>query len=229
MKINPSVVCELVGDDVVVLDSGNSAVVTLTGDSAGVVKRLLAGETVSHTEPGADELVAQGIIVSTSPNGLSRRSLVTTGAAVGAGGIFAMTLPSAANSSSPAGVTDPEVTEPEEPEELQAPQFTEDTEGWTESQWLDFTMWDGDGAYILVSLIEDFDETLIYEFRLPSETTFYTLTYSPDDNDPEFDKLEFSWPDGQPAGFAGLTSALLRVRNADGLVSDETEFFFAPD
>ena len=42
MKISPSVVCEPVGDDVIVLDSENSAVVTLTGDSAVLVTRLLA-------------------------------------------------------------------------------------------------------------------------------------------------------------------------------------------
>jgi hypothetical protein len=100
VKINPSVVCEQVGDDVVVLDSENSAVLTLTGDSAAVVRRLLAGETVSDTEPGLQELLAQGVLVSESSKGLSRRSLVMSGMAVGAGGVLALSLPAAANASS---------------------------------------------------------------------------------------------------------------------------------
>jgi hypothetical protein len=100
VRINPSVVCEQVGDDVVVLDSKNSAVVTLTGDCAVVVRRLLAAEAVSDTEPGVEELFAQGVLVSESSKGLSRRSLVMSGVAVGAGGVLALSLPAAANASS---------------------------------------------------------------------------------------------------------------------------------
>ena len=107
MKINPSVVCELVGDDVVVLDSENSAVVTLTGDGAGVVRRVLAGDKVSESDSGVDELLAQGVLVSESPNGLSRRSLVMSGAAVGFGGALALSLPAAASASSSPGLLTP--------------------------------------------------------------------------------------------------------------------------
>jgi len=132
VKINPSVVCELVGDDAVVLDPENSAVVTLTGDSAVVVRRLLAGDTVSDTEPGVDKLLRQGIVLAASSNGLSRRSLVATGAAVGAGGIFALSLPAAANSSSPGGVT--ELPPPSEPSLLR-PEFTVSLDSEDGSYW----------------------------------------------------------------------------------------------
>ncbi len=238
MKINPSVVCELVGDDVVVLDSGNSAVVTLTGDSAKVVKRLLAGESVSATEPGVDELLSQGIILSTSPNGLSRRSLVTTGAAAGAGGIFAMTLPAAANSSSTTQVTEPEVTEPEP---LDAPQFRAldadlddwgPPEQWGFNEWEDVTNWDSSEAYIRVKYIANFDQTLDYEFRFSdSEDTFFPLTYVEGPINPDFKALLFSWdPDPRPDGFTGNSpQAFLRAINADGLVSDETPFLFVQE
>jgi len=111
VKINPSVVCEQVGDDVLVLDSVNSAVVTLTGDSAVLVTRLLAGETVLDTEPGVDKLLVQGVLVSESSKGLSRRSLVMSGVAVGAGGALALSLPAAANASS-ASLLTPEFSIP---------------------------------------------------------------------------------------------------------------------
>jgi hypothetical protein len=105
VKINPSVLCEQVGDDIVVLDPENSAVVTLTGDRAVVVRRLLADEAVSDTEPGVEELFAQGVLVSESSKVFSRRSLVMSGVAVGAGGVLALSLPAAANASSPAVLT----------------------------------------------------------------------------------------------------------------------------
>ena len=110
MKINPSVVCELVGDDVVVLDSENSAVVTLTGDSAGVVRRVLAGGKVSEGVPGVTELLSSGVLVSESSSGLSRRSLVMSGAAVGVGGVLALSLPAAASASSSPGLLTPVFT-----------------------------------------------------------------------------------------------------------------------
>jgi hypothetical protein len=110
MKINPNVVCELVGDDVVVLDPENLAVVTLAGDSAGVVRRVLAGEKVSEGDSGVDELLAQGVLVSESSIGLSRRSLVMSGAAVGVGGAFALSLPAAASASSSPGLLTPVFT-----------------------------------------------------------------------------------------------------------------------
>jgi len=225
MKTNPNVVCEQVGNDVLVLDPENLAVVTLTGDSAGVVKRLLAGDNVSDTEPGVDELLSQGIIVSTSLNGLSRRSLLTTGAAVGAGGIFALSLPAAANSSSTAEVTGPE--------KLDAPQFRAlhgdlDEWGppgdWDYDEWLKVTEYGGNFVEIQVQYIANFDESLIYEFSVPgSEDTFYVL---------EFDSgfLELDESLAASLGLTGdLAKAFLRVRNTDGLVSDVTEFFFAAD
>jgi len=109
VKINPSVVCEQVGDDVVVLDSENSAVLTLTGDSAAVVRRLLAGETISDTEPGLQELLAQGVLVVESSKGPSRRGLLLAGASVAVGTVVALSLPSAAMAAS-AGLPAPILT-----------------------------------------------------------------------------------------------------------------------
>lgn len=99
MKINPSLVCERVGDDVVVLDSEHSTVVTLTGDRANVVAQLLMGTSVHRSMPGVAELVKQGVLLDEEGN-LSRRTLVTTGAVIGAGGVVAMSLPATANASS---------------------------------------------------------------------------------------------------------------------------------
>jgi len=221
MKINSSVVCELVGDDVVVLDSENSAVVTLTGDSAKAVKRVLAGEKVSHTEPGVDELLSQGIILSTSPNGLSRRSLVTTGVAVGAGGIFALSLPAAANSSSPAQVTEPEVIEPEK---LDAPQFIALTQTWDRDDWYRAAYIDSGEAYLDTKFIENFDENLTYEFRFAdaADETFFPMVLVGDE-------LFYDDVAGLPGAGSTPIAALLRVTNDDGQFSDGTPFFFGDD
>jgi len=110
MKINPNVVCEQVGNDVLVLDSENSAVVTLTGDSAAVVRRLLTGESVSESDSGVDELLTEGVLVSESSSGVSRRSLVMSGAAVGVGGVLALSLPAAASAASSPGLLTPVFT-----------------------------------------------------------------------------------------------------------------------
>lgn len=100
MKVNPNIVCEQVGDEIVVLDSGSSSVVSITGHNATVVKRMLAGELVGEDEPGVSELRAQGILIDETSGGLSRRSLMMGGVAIGAGGVLALSLPSAAHASS---------------------------------------------------------------------------------------------------------------------------------
>ena len=100
MKIHPDIVAELVGDEIVVLDSRSSSVVSITGRSASTVKRLLSGEVVGKDDPGVSDLLAQGILIPEESDRLTRRSLMMGGAAIGAGGVLALSLPSAAHASS---------------------------------------------------------------------------------------------------------------------------------
>lgn len=85
--------CEEIGDDVVVLDGESQSVLTVSGVGAAVFKRMLAGELVREDELGVAELVAQGIIVAEVASTVSRRTLIVSGAAMGAGGIVALSLP----------------------------------------------------------------------------------------------------------------------------------------
>jgi len=208
MKINPSVVCELVGDDVVVLDSENSAVVTLTGDSAGVVRRILAGEKVSEGVPGVTELLASRVLVSESPSGLSRRSLVMSGAAVGVGGVLALSLPAAAGASSTiSGPT------------LPAPEFESDAYSYIEDN----------EARIKTDDISNFDGNLTYEFRFAGAgvETFFAMVLVIE-NSKEI--LFYSGVEALPGWTGSLPIAsLLRVTNADGEFSEATAFDFKSD
>ena len=110
MKIRSNLVCEEMGNDVVVLDSGLQSVVSVSGVGASVIKRLLAGEPLGEDEPGVAELVAQGILVTEEPNAVSRRTLMVSGAAIGAGGIVALSLPGVAMASSSPGLATPVFT-----------------------------------------------------------------------------------------------------------------------
>lgn len=92
--------CELVGDGIVVMDSGSSSVMSITGHGATAVKRVLSGEMVGKDEPGVSELLAQGILIPETSDGLTRRSLMMGGVAIGAGGVLALSLPPAAHASS---------------------------------------------------------------------------------------------------------------------------------
>jgi hypothetical protein len=206
MKINPSLVCELVGDDVVFLDPEKSAVVTLTGDSAVVVRRLLAGDTVSDTEPGVDKLLSQRIVIAPSSSGLSRRSLVATGAAVGAGGIFALSLPAAANSSSPG-----EPIEPSPQLSLPAPEF----------ELSDSTYW-----YGYSDQGDDFVEYIqIVKVDLKNQSDYdsleeYTLEWgffeeSPDEGWEEFDDEATRWVWDEDRGRVGSSPLLSPKDNWD--------------
>jgi hypothetical protein len=85
---------------VVLLHGESQSVLAISGVGASVIKRLLAGEPVGEDEPGVAELVNQGILVTEESNTVSRRILMVSGAAMGAGGIVALSLPVAAFASS---------------------------------------------------------------------------------------------------------------------------------
>lgn len=82
------------------MDSGSSSVMSITGHGATAVKRVLSGEMVGKDEPGVSELLAQGILIPETSDGLTRRSLMMGGVAIGAGGVLALSLPPAAHASS---------------------------------------------------------------------------------------------------------------------------------
>ena len=212
MKIKPSIVCEEVGDDVVVLDSQSQSVVSVSGVGGSVIKRMLAGEPVGKDEPGVSELVDQGILVTEESNTVSRRTLMVSGAAMGAGGIVALSLPGVAMASSIA-------------EALPAPLFDANVTGLNRAEY------DGDSAFIYVEAIANFDGSLSYEFRLAGETEYFQL-----------EKVTFtgSGKDVLQRSYAGSTlaeadidtvdgAAFLRARSSDGRVSADTSFTFEKD
>jgi hypothetical protein len=100
VKTRSNLVCEEMGNDVVVLDSESQSVLSVSGTGASVIKRVLAGELVEDNEPGVSKLVAQGILVTEGESTVSRRTLMVSGAAMGAGGVLALSLPGAAMASS---------------------------------------------------------------------------------------------------------------------------------
>ena len=97
VRLAPDVICELVGDQVVVLIPARSEVISLSGAQAEIVRRLQEGQTLSGSDDAhVRELIAAGVAVTD----MSRRSLlVGSGLAVGAG-MTAMSLPAVAVSSS---------------------------------------------------------------------------------------------------------------------------------
>lgn len=194
MKINPSVVCEQVGDDVVVLDSENSAVLTLTGDSAAVVRRLLAGETVSDTEPGLQELLAQGVLVVESSKGPSRRGLLVAGASLAAGSVVALSLPNAAMAAS-AGLPAPILS----PDGNGRVGFTSLS---TTSDKIDFI------SLVFVSKVNfNFNPSFDYEFSFDN-VTYFLLNIETDDELVSDDTGDSPWVSGDVTGF-------LRARQGD--------------
>ena len=97
VRLAPDVICELVGDQVVVLIPARSEVISLSGAQAEIVQRLQERQTLSRSDDAyVRDLIEAGVVVA----GISRRSLfVGSGLVVGAG-ITAMSLPAVAASSS---------------------------------------------------------------------------------------------------------------------------------
>lgn len=97
----PGVIVDDLGTDSVVLVPGVPEILTLSGDTAAVVRRIRAGESVVGAETVVSDLVARGVIRPAT--GMSRRGVVRAGV-IGAGaGIAALAMPSVAAASSPAG------------------------------------------------------------------------------------------------------------------------------
>jgi hypothetical protein len=101
VRLVSGVVVEPVGDDCVVMTPQNTDVLRLTGDTATLLTRVIAGEPVDHTSDTVTELARLGV-VELSNAGMSRRGLITAGAA--GAGIAILAMPSvAAASSDPEG------------------------------------------------------------------------------------------------------------------------------
>jgi hypothetical protein len=96
--VSRGVVCERVGDELMIVVPGRTEVVKLTGEAADVFLDVQAGKTPHVSVTLTSELEALGIIEAA---GMSRRGLIKAGA-IGAGaGIAVLAMPSvaAANSS----------------------------------------------------------------------------------------------------------------------------------
>ena len=109
MNVSPEVVCEQLGDEFVVVSTSSSSAMSVTGESATALRRVLDGDTPAGDDPGVQQLVDQGIIL-VSPSGLSRRSLVLGVTAAAAGGVVALSLPPAAYASSSFALATPVFT-----------------------------------------------------------------------------------------------------------------------
>jgi hypothetical protein len=101
MRLNPQITFEIVGDEILALDATASSIMSITAERAQVVRQLLNGVKIGNNHDGVDELLELGIILPEASRAVSRRSLVATGAAIGASGVVALGLPVAANASSP--------------------------------------------------------------------------------------------------------------------------------
>jgi hypothetical protein len=100
MKLNQAITFEKVGDEILAFDVAGSSVLSITGPGALVVGRLLDGGAVGKDDEGVDELIDVGVILPEVSGLVSRRSLVTAGAALGATGVLVLGLPTAAYASS---------------------------------------------------------------------------------------------------------------------------------
>lgn len=109
MNVSPEVVCEQLGDEFVVVSTSSSSAMSVTGESATALRRVLDGDTPAGDDPGVQQLVDQGIIL-VPPSGLSRRSLVLGVTAAAAGGVVALSLPPAAYASSSFALATPVFT-----------------------------------------------------------------------------------------------------------------------
>ena len=97
----PGVLVENVGDNVMVSLPDHTEVLSLTGDMAEIVVALRDGEEVYTSNGEAlTELERRGIITLSDSKGLSRRQILTAGAAGVTGGVLALSLPAAAAASS---------------------------------------------------------------------------------------------------------------------------------
>ena len=97
----PGVLVENVGDNVMVSLPDHSEVLSLTGDMAEIVVALRDGEEVSPNNGDAlTELERRGVITLADSKGVSRRQILTAGAAGVTGGVLALSLPMAAAASS---------------------------------------------------------------------------------------------------------------------------------
>lgn len=102
VKLSEGVVVEQVGQDMVVLVH-DSNVVTLTGQAADVVGRVVAGEPVDASSEAVAALVDAGVL--SVQKGLSRRSVVRWGVVAGGVGVSTLALPSVAAAASPTFVS----------------------------------------------------------------------------------------------------------------------------
>ena len=97
----PGVLVENVGDNVMVSLPDHSEVLSLTGDMAEIVVALRDGEEVSPSNGEAlAELERRGVITLSYSKGVSRRQILTAGAAGVTGGVLALSMPAAAAASS---------------------------------------------------------------------------------------------------------------------------------
>jgi hypothetical protein len=96
-SVSRGVVCERVGDELMIVVPGHAEVVKLKGEAADVFLDVQAGRTPHASGNLTSELEALGIIEA---SGMSRRGLIKAGA-IGAGaGIAVMAMPSVAMASS---------------------------------------------------------------------------------------------------------------------------------
>ena len=97
----PGVLVENFGDNVVVALPGQSEVLSLTGEMAEIVVALRDQHDLPRSNPDAlTELERWGVITLSDYSGLSRRQILTAGAAGLTGGVLALSLPIAAAASS---------------------------------------------------------------------------------------------------------------------------------
>jgi hypothetical protein len=95
--VSRGVVCERVGDELMIVVPGHAEVVKLKGEAADVFLDVQAGRTPHASGNLTSELEALGIIEA---SGMSRRGLIKAGA-IGAGaGIAVLAMPSVAAASS---------------------------------------------------------------------------------------------------------------------------------
>lgn len=97
LSINPGVIVEPLGDDLMVVVPGSKEVVCLSGRPAEIVLDLQAGKNIDPSDPAVSDLAGLGIV---STPGLSRRGMIKA-SAVGIGaGIAVMAMPGVAAASS---------------------------------------------------------------------------------------------------------------------------------
>jgi hypothetical protein len=100
LRVDNRLVIEPAGDEYLILDPKENSVVRVGGGEAIVLASVLSGVRMEQPDLQAvQKLVDLGILVEQT-QALSRRKVLGLGAAAGAAGFFAMTLPTAAYASS---------------------------------------------------------------------------------------------------------------------------------